>query len=78
MGFKQSKNSPSICILNSEGEIFTIATYVNDIILAGKTFEHIQKSINVIAEKFDITDMGKLHNFVGIKVNYLNSGNIWI
>ena len=65
-------------MLNSEGEIFTIATYVNDIILAGKTFEHIQKFINAIAEKFDITDMGKLHNFVGIKVNYLNSGNIWI
>ena len=22
--------------------------------------------------------MGKLHHFVGIKINYLNSGNIWI
>ena len=27
---------------------------------------------------FDITDMDKLHHFVGIKINYLNSGNIWI
>ena len=26
----------------------------------------------------DIADMAKLHNFVGLKINYLNSGNIWI
>ena len=78
MGFKQSKNDPCIYILNSGGEIFIIAVYVHDIILAGKTSEHIQKFINAIAEKFDITDMGKLHHFVGIKINYLNSGNIWI
>ena len=46
--------------------------------LQGKTSESIQKFINAIAKKFDITDMGKLHHFVGIKINYLNSGNIWI
>ena len=77
-GFKQSKNDPCIYILNSVGEIFIIAVYVDDIILAGKISEPIQKFINAIAEKFDFTDMGKLHHFVGIKINYLNSGNIWI
>ena len=78
MGFKQSNNDPCICILNSGGEIFIIAVYVDDIILAGKISECIQKFINAIAEKFDMIDMGKLHHFVGIKINYLNSGNIWI
>ena len=73
MGFKQFKNDPCIYILNSGGEIFIIA-----VILAGKTSECIQKFISAVAEKFDITDMGKLHHFVGIKINYLNSGNIWI
>ena len=77
MGFKQSKNDPCLYILNSGGETFIIAVYVDDIILAGKTSERIQKFINAIAETFDITDMGKFHHFVGIKINYLNSGNIW-
>ena len=49
MGFKQSKNDPCIYILNSGGEIFIIAVYVHDIILAGKTSERIQKFINAIA-----------------------------
>ena len=78
MDFKQSKNAPCIYILNSHGEINITAVYVHDIILAGKTSESIRKFINAIAEKFDITDMGKLRHFVGIKINYFNSGNIWI
>ena len=78
MGFKQSKNDPCIYILNSGGQIFIIAVYVGDIILAGKTSERIQKFIIAIAEMFGITDMDKLHHFVGIKINYLNSENIWI
>ena len=65
-------------ILNSGEEIFIIAVYVDTIILAGKTSERIQKFINAIAEKSDITDMGTLHHFVGIKINYLNSGTIWV
>ena len=74
MGFKQSKNDPCIYILNSGGKIFIIAVYVDDIILAEKRCERIQKFTNAIADKFDITEMGKLHHLVGIKINYLNSG----
>ena len=62
-------DDPCIYILNSGEEIFIIAVYVDDIILAGKTSECNQKFINAIAEKFDITDMGKLDHFVGIKIN---------
>ena len=69
VGFKQSKNDPCIYIMNAGGEIFIIAVYVDYTILAGKITERIQKFINAIAEKFDITDMGKLHHFVGIKIN---------
>ena len=77
-GFKQSKNDPCIYVLDSGGEIFLTAILIDDIIFTGKTSERIQKFINAIAEKFNITDMGKLHHFVGIKIKYLNSGNIWI
>ena len=78
MGFKQSKNDPCIYVLHSGGEIFIIAIYIDDIIFTGKTSLRIQKFINAIIEKFDITDMRKLHHVVGIKIKYLNSGNIWI
>ena len=78
MVFKQSNNDPCIYILKSGGEIFIIDVYVDDITLAGKTSERIQKFTNAIAEKFNITDMGKLHHFVGIKISYLVSGNIGI
>ena len=76
MGCKQSNNDPCIYILESGGETFIIAVYVDDIILAGQTSESIQTFIKAIAEKFDVTDMGRLHHFVGMKNNYLESGNI--
>ena len=57
-------------MLNSGGEIVIIAVYVDDIIIAGKTKE--------IAEKFDVTDMGTLHYFLGITITYADSGDIWI
>ena len=78
LGFKQSQNDPCIYILNSGGETFVIAVYVDDILLAGKTSKDIQKYIDAIADKFDVTDMGKLHHFVGIKIKYLPDGKIWI
>ena len=65
-------------MLNSGGETVIIAVYVDDIIIAGKTEEIIQQYIKEIAEKFDVMDMGTLHHFLGIKITYADSGNIWI
>ena len=78
MGFKQSNYDPCIYVLNSGGEIVIIAVYVDDIIIAGKTEEIIQQYIKEITEKFDVTDMGTLHHFLGTKITYADSGNIWI
>ena len=78
MGFKQSSYDPCIYMLNSGGQIVIIAVYINDIIIAGKTEEIIQQYIKEIAEKFDVTEMGTLHHFLGMKITYADSGNIWI
>ena len=78
MGFKQSNYDPCIYMLNSGGEIVVIAVYVDDIIIAGKTEEIVQQYIKKIAEKFDVTDMGTLHHFLGMKITYADSGDIWI
>ena len=73
MGFKQSSS-----VLNSGEEIVIIAVYFDDIIIAGKTKEIVQQYIKEITEKFDVTDMGTLHHFLGMKITYADSGNIWI
>ena len=78
MGFKPSMNDPCIYTLNSGGEVFTLAVYVDDITLAGKTTERIQQIIREIAKQFDVKDMGKLRHFLGVKVKHLEEGGIWI
>ena len=78
MGFRQSNNDPCIYILQSGGETFIIAVYVDDIILAGNTSESIQTFIKGIADKFEVSDMGRLHHFVGIKISYFESGKMWM
>ena len=78
MAFKQSSDDRCIYMLNSGGEIVIIAVYVDDIIIAEKTEEVVQQYIKEIAEKFDVTDMGTLHHFLGMKITYTDSGDIWI
>ena len=78
MGFKQSSYDLCIYVLNSGGEIVIIVVYVNDIIIAGKTEEIFQQYIKEITEKSDVADMGTLHHFLGMKITYADSGNIWI
>ena len=78
LGFVQSKNDPCIYTKITGGEMFVIAVYVDDIILAGKSEKEIQEVKNLISEKFDAVDMGPLHYFLGVKVMQNNKGDVWI
>ena len=78
MGFKPSMNDPCIYTLNSGGEVFILAVYVDDIILAGRSSESIQQFIREIATKFDVKDMGNLRHFLGVKVRNVEGSGIWI
>ena len=78
MGFSQSPSDP--CVYTStEGEMFVIAAYVDDILLAGKTDKRIAEVKKALSECFKVRDMGKLHYFLGVKValNY-ETGETWI
>ena len=77
-GFKPSMNDPCIYTLNSGGEIFILAVYVDDIILAGRSSESIQQIIRQIATKFDVKDTENLRHFLGVKVRNLEGGGILI
>ena len=78
MGFISSMNDPCIYTLISGGEIFILAVYVDDIIIAGKSTKRIQQIIDEIAHRFDVKDMGELKYFLGVKVVRQENGSIWI
>ena len=67
MGFTQTTSDPCLYV-SSEGEMFIIAVYVDDILLAGKSIERISEVKEEIAKRFKVKDMGELHHFLGVKV----------
>ena len=78
MGFAQTTSDPCLYV-STEGEMFVIAVYVNDIVLAGKSNRKMSEVKNALASKFDVKDMGKLHYFLGVKVIQNQEGEkIWI
>ena len=79
MGFKQTMGDPCIYVKEECGEIFIIAVYVDDILLAGKTDQKINEVKQALAELFKMKDMGELHHFLGVKVvQKPSSKEIWI
>ena len=68
MGFVQTIGDPCIYVKEENGDIFVIAVYVDDMILAGKSDEKINEVKQALSELFQMKDMGELHYFLGVKV----------
>ena len=78
LGFQQT-NSDSCNYRASEGEMFFIAIYVDDIILAGKSGEKMKAVKEMLFANFDMKDMGLLHHFLGVKVvQNQTKRSVWI
>ncbi|CAB4028654.1 Hypothetical predicted protein, partial [Paramuricea clavata] len=79
MGFVQTTGDPCIYVKEEGGEIFIIAVYVDDILLAGKNDQKINEVKQALAEQFQMKDMGQRHYFLGVKViQKPDSKEIWI
>ena len=77
MGFKQSSNDP--CVYVSSDSEFLVAVSVDDLILGGKNETRINEVKRELSQKFKIKDLGRLHYFLGVTVNWDQStGDIWI
>ena len=77
MGFKQSSSDP--CVYVSSDSEFLVAVYVDDLILGGKNETRINEVKRELSQKFKIKDLGRLHYFLGVTVNWDQStGDIWI
>ena len=74
MGFQQD---PCLYV-NTIGELFIVAVYVDDILLACKSDEKMQEMKKALGKRF-VKDMGELCYFLGIKiVQNKDNGSIWI
>ena len=65
MGFEQANSDPCVYTA-SGGEVFLIAVYIDDIILAGRSDKHMKEVKDEIVEKFTVKDLGELHHFFGV------------
>ena len=78
LGFLQAAGDPCL-YMASEGEMFLIAIYVDDILLAGKSITRMNTVKQALSQKFQVKDMGELSYFLGVKVIHdHNAGSVWI
>ena len=78
MGFEQRPSDPCLYV-SKEGEMFIVAVYVDDILLACKDNTWMEQVKKIIGNYFKVKDMGDLSYFLGVKVvQNKQNGSIWI
>jgi hypothetical protein len=81
MKFRQSHNDPCIYVTDAQtgGVEFVLGVYVDDVILAGRNEDHIKEVKRILAEKFDLKDLGELKYFLGVSVHIRREKEeVWI
>ena len=66
--FKPTVSDPCLYSRWSGGKQYLILVYVDDILIAGERVEHIQEIKDSICDKFAMTDMGPLDNFLNANI----------
>lgn len=73
-GFVQSKNDYSLFIKRHDDKICIAVVYVDDVIVTGDDDDSITDLKSHLHSQFGVKDLGLLHYFLGIEVNYTSSG----
>lgn len=71
MGYTQSKNDYNLFLKQTNDSITLVSVYVDDIIITGNDPLSITSLKIYLHDTFSIKDLGKLHYFLGIEINYL-------
>ena len=66
-GFENSKSDTSLFIFNSNGNIFYLVVYVDDILLTGKDALLLDRLTNDLNKKFTSKNLGQIHYFMGVE-----------
>ncbi|XP_048431496.1 uncharacterized mitochondrial protein AtMg00810-like [Pyrus x bretschneideri] len=74
LGFKSSYVDLSLFMKFNGQSIVVLLLYVDDIILTGSVESHVQAMISQLTKDFDMTDLGLLHYFLGLQIEYQAQG----
>lgn len=74
MGFVQSRADSSLFIFKRGCDCAYLLLYVDDILLTASSTLLLQKIISKLKTEFPMTDMSKLHHFLGIKADFNAKG----
>jgi hypothetical protein len=67
-GFSQSKVDPGIYVFIKEGELYVLALYVDDNIIAGPTGSFIVEFKMAFGARFNVQDLGSMSWLLGMAV----------
>lgn len=76
--FEQSNADPCLYVKGKADKKLYLVVYVDDMIVAGTSTEHIDKLTKTLDVHFRITDMGFLKHFLGIQARRDGEGNFYI
>ena len=74
LGFTASSADPSLFTYKSHNEILYLLLYVDDIILTGTSPSLITNLITTLQQTFELKDLGPLHYFLGLQLQYHEVG----
>ena len=67
-GYQQSNSDHTLFIKRKEGKLTLLIVYVDDIVMTGDDREEMTRLKKLLAQEFEIKDLGKLQYFLGIEV----------
>ena len=67
-GFKRCISDPNLYVKKIGDDILIIVLYVDDLIITGNQLISIQKLKENLKNEFEMTNLGLLHYFLGLKI----------
>jgi len=74
IGFRASKVDTSLFIFSVGADICYLLVYVDDILLTGSNSLLLQRLIQLLSSEFKLRDLGSVHYFLGIEVQFTSMG----
>ncbi|KAM1351501.1 hypothetical protein ACFXTH_005260 [Malus domestica] len=74
LGFTSSYADLSLYVKRDGPSLVVLLLYVDDIILSGDDDVHVQSVISQLTREFDMKDLGVLHYFLGLQIEYQPQG----
>lgn len=73
-GFERSKNEPTLYVKKQGTDFLVVCLYVDDIIYLGSCDSLLEEFKSSMMKKFEMSDLGLLHYFLGLEVKQCSDG----